>query len=101
MLLLSMLLAQSASSAPPETIDLTVRSACDAERASREEVVVCGRRGNLPSPYRLNLPPAEQSEIPKAETQIADGVKLSAETEQEDISGFPSNRLMIRLKIKF
>lgn len=33
--------------------------------------------------------------------QIANGINLTAETENAEINGFPSNRLMLRLKIKF
>jgi hypothetical protein len=33
--------------------------------------------------------------------QIAPGVSAAAETEQANIIGFPSNRLLLRFKFKF
>ena len=33
--------------------------------------------------------------------QLDQGLSASAETESYDVGGFPSNRLMVRLKIKF
>jgi hypothetical protein len=33
--------------------------------------------------------------------QIAPGVSAAAETEQADVGGFPSNRFLVRFKIKF
>jgi hypothetical protein len=33
--------------------------------------------------------------------KIADGVSAGAETESVEVGGFPSNRLMLRFKMKF
>ena len=95
----SLPLPASTRAAPPERIDLTIPQPCRAESAG--EVVVCANR-NGESPYRLKQP-AEQAKkgLPKAEKQIAEGVSVAAETEAVDVGGFPSNRAMIRLKIKF
>ena len=62
---------------------------------------VGGRNGV--SPYRLQEPEevAEGSALPDAEVKIADGVTADAATEQTDVGGFPSNRIMLGLKIKF
>ena len=94
-------LAQAVTSVPPAKIDLTISQPCEAQTSSDSEVIVCGRRTDGPSPYRLDQPPTRPSETPKAETQLADGVRVSAETENVDIGGTPSDRLMVRLKIKF
>jgi len=93
--------AQAVASVSPEKIDLTVRQPCEIPKSNENEVVVCARRSGDLSPYRIKQLPARQSNIPKAETQLADGVRASAEAEKADVGGFPSNRLMIGLKIKF
>ena len=100
-MLLSFALAQIAVAASPERIDLTIPQPCRADQMDSGEVVVCAYR-NGESPYRLKLPVQSRKEgLPKAETQVAEGVTLSGETEGADVGGFPSNRAMIRLKIKF
>lgn len=94
--------AQAAGSPPSEVIDLTLRPQCEAKRSASDEIVVCGRRSDRPSPYRLPvLPPEQQKGIPTADTMLANGVNLGAVTEQANVGGFPSNRLMLRLRIKF
>jgi hypothetical protein len=101
MSLLVVALAQAVTSAPPEKIDLTLPRPCETQKSNNDEIVVCARRGDGFSPYRINQPLPSQSETPKAELQLADGVKAAAETESADVGGFPSNRVMVRLKIKF
>ena len=49
---------------------------------------------------QLETPP-QRSRIPKAEMQVADGVKIAGETETADVGGFPSERFVLRLKIAF
>jgi len=94
-------LAQAVTSAPPKKIDLTIPQPCRAQKPSDDEIVVCARRDGELSPYRIGQPPSRRSDVPKAELQLADGVAASAETESADVGGFPSNRVMVRLKIKF
>ncbi|MBA3512585.1 hypothetical protein [Sphingomonas sp.] len=89
------------SSAPPEKIDLTVPQPCVATGSTNGEIVVCARRNDGQSPYRIEPTPSARSDIPKAEVQLGNGVVLSAETETHYISDFPSKRAMVRLKIKF
>jgi hypothetical protein len=89
---------QSAASAAPVRIVLTVPPPCGAARAASDEIIVCANGSNL---YRISQPAARPSEPPKAEVQIAEGVHASADTEQADVGGFPSNRMVVRLKIKF
>lgn len=91
---------QAVGSAPPQTIDLTIRQPCPAP--SPGEIVVCAGQDDGRSPYRIQpTPPPSGSAIPKAETQLADGVAAAVETESHDVGGFPSKRAMVRLKIKF
>jgi hypothetical protein len=101
---LSLLLAavvQAVASVPSEKIDLTIRSPCETQKANEREIVVCAHRSGDLGPYRIKQLPPRQSSIPKAEMQLADGVSANAEAEKAGVGGFPSNRLMVRLKIKF
>ncbi len=98
MQLLFLVAAQAATGAAPERIDLTIPPPCGTARAAGDEIIVCAPGSR---PYRINQPAAGQSELPKAEVRIARGVRASAETEQVDVGGFPSNRVVIRLKFSF
>ena len=103
---MSLLLAamvQAMSASPPERVDLTISQPCADRRADDGVLIVCANRNGV-SPYRLQEQeevPAEGSALPKAEVKIADGVTADAATEQTDVGGFPSNRIMVGLKIKF
>ena len=101
-MLLLLALTQAMSASPPERIDLTIPQPCAEQRSETDEVVVCANR-NGKSPYRLTeVPePAEGAALPKAEVQVAQGVSAGAETEKADVGGFDSNRMMVRLKVKF
>lgn len=100
MTLLLAAVLQAASPGPPERIDLTVPQPCRPSEAEGEVVVCANRSGE--SPYRLNQPVQKAREgLPDAEVQVAEGVSVGAETESADVGGFPSNRAMLRLKIKF
>jgi hypothetical protein len=85
--------------ATPERIDLTVPQPCEPAKGG-EEVVVCANR-NGESPYRLKQPARKERGPAKAQVQVANGVTAGAETENVDVGGFPSNRFMLRLKMKF
>lgn len=101
-MLFSLLLTQVVTAYSPEKIDLTISQPCRADQQTSGEVVVCVNR-NGESPYRLKQSVRRKPETtpPKAELQIVDGVAVAGETEQADVGGFPSNRAMIKLKIKF
>ena len=101
-MILLLAVAQAMSASPPERVDLTIPQPCAEQRTENGEVVVCANRHGV-SPYRLQEPeaPAEGSTLPDAEVKIADGVTADAATEQTDVGGFPSNRIMLGLKIKF
>ena len=103
MLLLSLVnAAQAMSASPPERVDLTIPQPCVQTTAPDGEVVVCANR-NGQSPYRLQEAEevVEGEAVPKAEVKVADGVTAAAETEKADVGGFPSNRIMLGLKVKF
>lgn len=94
-------MVQAVASVPPEKIDLTIAQPCEARGSTKAEIVVCGRRGDGPGPYRIARSPPRQSRMPKAEMQLAEGVKIAGETETVDVGGFPSERFVLRLKINF
>jgi hypothetical protein len=91
---------QVADPAPSVKIDLTSSETCPTGLTAPSEVVVCGRRDGS-SRYRLKDLPPPGSDRPRAETQLSRGLRASAETENADVFGRPSNRLMVRLKFKF
>lgn len=62
-------------------------------------MVVCANRTGQSS-YRLQAAPPPCRATARAELAIAEGVSAAAETENVDVGGFPSNRAMIRLKVK-
>jgi hypothetical protein len=99
--LLLAVLAQAISGSPPERIDLLIPQPCATRTAASGEIIVCANRAGGPGPYRISQPAPSQAQMPKAEVQLADGVSVAAETEQADILGFPSNRAVLRLKVKF
>ena len=101
MSLLLAALLQAMSASPPERVDLTIPQPCAAQRSETDQVVVCGNRKGE-SPCRLKEPvvPEEGEALPKAEVKLGDGTTFGAETEQADVGGFPSNRIMLGLKIK-
>ncbi len=95
-----MVMAQAAPSAPPQKIDLTIPEPCETQASTDDDVIVCGRRSES-NRYRIPPPTPYQSGLPKAEVKLGNGTSLSADTEQVDVGGWPSNRAMIRLKFKF
>jgi hypothetical protein len=99
-MLFSFAVAQAISASPPERVDLTIPQPCNPAAAAKDEVVVCANK-NGESPYRLREQPTPKKDVPKAELSVAEGVSVAAETESVDVGGFPSERAMIRLKLKF
>ena len=84
------------SAVPPEAPLPTIVPQCTA--AKGEEIVVCGARDNRK--YRLDPLPDPKSGLGKAETDVAGG-KLEMVAEQGEVGGVPTNRAMVRFKIKF
>ena len=93
------LMLQAGTATPLERIDLTVAPPC-GPAPSQDEVVVCGRADGR-SPYRLPEIEEPDARPPTATVGIGGNAALAAETESADVGGLPSNRVMVRLKIKF
>jgi len=92
---------QAATATPPQTIDLTVKPALSCAATRADDIVVCGRRDadryRIPPQYRTT----EQKEgLGRAQTRLGN-TAIAAETEQADVGGFTSNRIMVRLKVPF
>lgn len=51
--------------------------------------------------YRRELDVSSPDEEGKAQFELIEGVEMQVETEQVNIGGFPSNRVMVRATIKF
>jgi hypothetical protein len=85
-----------------DKIDLTAPQPCGTKKVASNEIVVCAHRGDGSGPYRLKqLPPNARAVIPRAAVTLANGVVASADAQRGDVGGFPSNRLMVGVKIKF
>jgi hypothetical protein len=64
-------------------------------------VVVCGSRSSA-SPYRLpKLAEEYEPALPQAAAQIAPGTQVSVNAESVEVPGAKSDRLMLRIKLKF
>ncbi len=74
---------------------------CPKPQEGDTTVVVCGRGQEE---FRLrNVPERYSSDpqaLPRAQTTIGDNT-VGADTEQGNVGGFPSNRIMLRLKRPF
>ena len=99
-MLLLLAVAQAASSVPTGKIDLTIDQSCETN-PSDDDVIVCGRRRDDQSRYRIPPTTKNEPDLPKAAWRLGEGVGLAAETERVDIGGRPSNRVMVRLKFPF
>lgn len=75
-----------------------VTQACDRQAPAGDTIVVCGRRDK--DKYRVPRLPDVNADYGVAETSVA-GAKVGVETEQVDVGGFPSNRVMVRVKVPF
>ena len=81
---------------PPDAPSLLPVPRCTA--TSADEVVVCGSRDNRK--YRLDPLPDAKVGFGKAETMIG-GANVAFVGEKGAIGGIPTNRAMVRIKIKF
>lgn len=79
---------------------LSAARSCAAEGGQAGDVVVCGRPDQ--EQFRLRpLPDRTEPAVPRAETRVFGNVKAAADVEQAGVDGFPSNRIMLRLKFPF
>lgn len=99
MLLLVLLALQAGPPIGPEPSRrsiLSVKRECPTAEAG-DEIVVCARPDDE---FRLKpLPERYQAGVPRAEFGLPGDAKAVAETEQGAAGGFPSNRVMLRLKV--
>lgn len=66
-----------------------------------EEIVVCAKREQA-STHRISGAEGSVDQlVPRAEVRLADGTTVAAETESTDLGMARSQRLMVRLKVKF
>lgn len=93
-----LILAFQAIAGPPAPMPARARveRPCPADDGSGD-VVVCGRPDQ--ERFRLRPLPAEGPALPKAELGLFGRAKVAAETEQGNVGGYPSNRIMFRLKL--
>jgi hypothetical protein len=99
MLLLTFLSLQVAEPSISSTIKI-LPDRCRAASTREDEVVVCGRRGDQ-SPYRIGPQAPSPPTLPDATFKLSDGVEAKLSADQGEVGGIPTNRAMIRLKIKF
>lgn len=91
--------ASGASADDPNAIDLTIRD-CRTSPDRPEEIVVCARRDNE-NRYRIGPQTEVSADLPKAAIKLGDSAALTAEAEQGELGGRPTNRALLKLKIKF
>lgn len=93
-MLITLFLMQSV--VPPDAPPLMPVPRCAASKA--DEVVVCGSRDNRK--YRLDPLPEAEAGFGRAETTIG-GANVALVGEKGAVGGIPTNRAMVRIKIKF
>ena len=100
--LVSLILLQAGATLPPVDFDLArleaSASSC-APGGSGGEIVVCAGSGS-----HNRLPPlADRADagLPKAEIGLFGKVRGSVGVQQNGVGGFPSNRVMVTVKIPF
>lgn len=94
--------AAGASDADRVVIDLTVPAPCAGEEYRiQTEIVVCAKREDGEANRLTDARTSDPEALPRAAVQLADGTELSAETESADLGMARSQRLMVRLKLKF
>lgn len=75
-----------------------VTQSCIGSHANEGTIVVCGRHDQ--DRYRVPKLLSDEPTFGAATTNIA-GAKLGVEAAQTRVGGFPSNRVMVRIKIPF
>lgn len=95
-----LLLLQVAGPVLPAPRVPAAATACPAD-GEADEVVVCGRRDDERFRLRPLPPPPGRTGLPMAETTLPGGAKAAVQTEQANVGGAPSNRVMVRLSWPF
>ncbi len=99
MLLLLMTIAQpvAAISAiePRQLTEKRCKAGADRETG---EIVVCAKP---PQDYRLGPEAPLGPALPPASVKLSGNVAAKIHVEQQDVGGFPSNRVMLSVKLRF
>lgn len=96
------MLLQAVAGPPAPTAPKPRELAACSRDAAPGEIVVCARGQEQ---FRLRpLSPragADDPALPKAQVEVAPGVSLAAEAEQGNVGNIPTNRALMRLKLRF
>lgn len=65
-----------------------------------DQIIVCAPKEKATNRVQ-DLGNADEPYLPKAELKLFGDVKAAVENEAANVGGFPSNRVMMRLKIPF
>jgi hypothetical protein len=103
MLLLLLAIAQPASNittgdAEPPVLTTSPPKCGTPAKPQSDEIVVCAKRSEG---YRIEPAGPPAPVLPPAHLQISENIAAKIDLEQETISGFPSNRAMLSIKIHF
>ena len=93
---ISLLLLLQATAAPATYDTRAVTQACDRAASGDDAIVVCGRRDK--ERYRIPPLPSDDPRFGPAETSI-DGARVGLETERGFVGTFPTNRVMLKVRI--
>ena len=101
-MVLAIVLVLTAAAPVPVDFDLAKmpRSQSLCRQPETDQIIVCASKAN-PSDRVTDLGSADEPYLPKAELKLFGDVKASVENEAANIGGFPSNRMMVRVKIPF
>lgn len=94
----NLLLLLQVGAAPVIYDTRAVTQACDRAASGDDAIIVCGRRDK--DKYRIPALPADGPSLGFAETRVG-GANVGVGTEQVTVGGFPSNRVMAKVKIPF
>ena len=93
---ISLLLLLQATAAPATYDTRAVTQACDRAPSGDDAIVVCGRRDK--ERYRIPALPPDDPRFGTAETRVG-GARVGVGTERATVGGFPSNRVMAKIRI--
>lgn len=99
MLFLVLLSTQALNPLPVPPTGQIVTDPC-APGPDKDAIVICGTR-DKDSRYRIGPLPPTPPTLPDATYRLGKNTNLSAEAEQGEVGGIPTNRAMVKLKIKF
>lgn len=89
---------QSVEGAEPPRLSTSPARCSPPAKSQSDEIVVCAKRSEG---YRIGPVEPPAPALPTAKLQISDNIAAKIDLEQEVISGFPSNRAMVSIKIRF